>query len=255
MIEQHEDGSVVLDYTDWTKAMMRLSLALLKLPREHPGHDRLHELGIDRLSHMPNGHRLINLLLADVQELQKRPDDQEVLALAEAIARIAPDLQELVQNHPSFVPDPVPDAKAIKAAKAKVSKEAKAAQTREVNKAKADQYARRKAAALEEYEAQRRAREQEDEEEEYERKSATPDAIIQILLEHCYHRLNVWEKKFLPSIRGRHSLSEKQEAKLEQIAQNRGAWDFVPVTDERGTDKYECGCPRPTQRFGFVRKA
>jgi hypothetical protein len=69
--------------------------------------------GIEKLSHMPDGYRLINLLTEYADELEERPDCNEVLALGSALAEMDVALEKVVRKHRSCMrsmprPKPTP---------------------------------------------------------------------------------------------------------------------------------------------------
>ena len=99
MIEDKGNGQLELSFEDWTDDMKILSVRLSKLPKQHQKHDRMHDLGIDRLSHYKYGKLVIQLLADHVEELTHRPDDREVLALGQALMRICLDIHDVQRTY------------------------------------------------------------------------------------------------------------------------------------------------------------
>jgi hypothetical protein len=92
MIKERKDGILLLSFDDWTDDMKALSIALAKLTKRHNGHERLHDIGIDRLSCIKHGKLAIRLLTEQVPELSVRPTANEVVELGKMLLRICVEL-------------------------------------------------------------------------------------------------------------------------------------------------------------------
>ena len=98
MITERSDGVIELSFEDWSDEMHELSMEVRNLrPRWDGQHERIHDLGIDRLSHMKHGALMITLLRDHMKELTIRPDADEIMALGKALKRVCLDLDRLRQ--------------------------------------------------------------------------------------------------------------------------------------------------------------
>lgn len=101
MILVDQDGRQFLHYADWTAEMMFLSNRLADLPRR-PGSTvrSSHPLGIDRLHNDNRGRdRLaVTLLAASSDELEWRPDKEEVVAIGQALLALNRELNQLLRD-------------------------------------------------------------------------------------------------------------------------------------------------------------
>ena len=82
MIEIDDDGTARVCFEDWTPWMMALSSTLYELPRR-PGSTgpSTHEYGVDRLARMRNGARAAELLWDCMDDLEHRPEEDEVIRM------------------------------------------------------------------------------------------------------------------------------------------------------------------------------
>jgi hypothetical protein len=89
MIEERPNGVVELSYHDWCDDMKGLSEALSRLPARYDGqHERIHDLGIDRLSRIKHGKSVIQMMSELVPELVTCPDADEVMALGKLLLSV-----------------------------------------------------------------------------------------------------------------------------------------------------------------------
>jgi hypothetical protein len=103
MIKKSANGVSELSFDDWTEPMRQLSFEVSMLrPRWDGQHDCIHDLAIDRLSHMKHGPLMIELLYEHIKSgesgLVIRPDADELMALGLALKRVNLELDRLRQE-------------------------------------------------------------------------------------------------------------------------------------------------------------
>jgi hypothetical protein len=104
MIEETEDGTIILDFSDWDPWMMALTYTLFELPVRSGEDHRTHKYGVDRLNKIQLGGIAVQLLLQNADELEYCPTEDEVLRLGKAALLVSAELALLRKKRLRNVP-------------------------------------------------------------------------------------------------------------------------------------------------------